>query len=428
MFLGAPINGALGVLIAVRRPRNAIGWFLLAIAAAGAVFLFTNFLAIRGLLSGAAPDGWVAWPGNVFNNASPVAEYLIFLLILFFPDGRLLPGPRWRWVAGVALAAVAVELVQALTSTSLNQLSPRVPSVPNPLAVPALDALTNSNSLLPQLSFFLLILLVLSAVVVRFRRSRDLERRQMRGFAYVAGATLAAVLLTFTFTPPNHQLATASVFVLLGTFLAVALARVRRGRSAQRRPIRWTPYIVATVVGLGSVSYSFTSPSNGPDVANAALGIGFGVLLPATIGLAVVRHGLYDLDLFISRTLVYGSLGGVHHGGVRGHRGGDRDAGGEWRQAQPRAVDPRHGDRGDRLPAGAGAGAEGGQPAGVRTAGDAVRGAQRVLGTGGGDVRGGRGAAPHGPGAPGGNRRGVGDGVAARQRGASPRGDVSGGR
>ena len=309
VFLGAPINGALGVLIAVRRPRNAIGWFLLAIAAAGAVFLFTNFLAIRGLLSGAAPDGWVAWPGNVFNNASPVAEYLIFLLILFFPDGRLLPGPRWRWVAGVALAAVAVELVQALTSTSLNQLSPRVPSVPNPLAVPALDALTNSNSLLPQLSFFLLILLVLSAVVVRFRRSRDLERRQMRGFAYVAGATLAAVLLTFTFTPPNHQLATASVFVLLGTFLAVALARVRRGRSAQRRPIRWTPYIVATVVGLGSLSYSFTSPSNGPDVANAALGIGFGVLLPATIGLAVVRHGLYDLDLFISRTLVYGSLG-----------------------------------------------------------------------------------------------------------------------
>jgi signal transduction histidine kinase/uncharacterized membrane protein YdcZ (DUF606 family) len=171
-----------------------------------------------------------------------------------------------------------------------------------------LDALTNSNSKLPQLSFFLLIVLVLVAVVVRFRRSRDLERRQMRGFAYVAGATLAAVLLTFTFTPPNHQLATASVFVLLGTLLAAALARFRRWRSPQRRPIRWTPYIVATVVGVGSLSFSFTSPSNGPDLANAALGIGFGVLLPATIGLAVMRHGLYDLDIFISRTLVYGSL------------------------------------------------------------------------------------------------------------------------
>ena len=308
VFLGVPINGALGVLIAIRRPRNTIGWFLLGIAAAGAVFLFTDFLAIRGLMSGAAPNGWVAWPGNVLNNASPVAEYLIFVLILFFPDGRLLPGPRWRWAARVALAAIAVELVQALTSLSLNQLSPRVPSVPNPLAVPALDGLTNSNSLVPQLAFFLLIVLVLVAVVVRFRRSRDLERRQMRGFAYVAGATLAAILLTFTFTPPNHQLAIASVFVLLGTLLAAALARIRRWRSEQPRPIRWTPYIVATAVGIGSLSYSFTSPSNGPDLANAALGIGFGVFLPATIGLAVMRHGLYDLDIFISRTLVYGSL------------------------------------------------------------------------------------------------------------------------
>src|ERR1700688_2091108 len=91
VFLGVPINGVLGVLIAIRRPRNAIGWFLLAIAAAGAIYLFTDFLVIRGLLSGAIPDGWVACPGNVFGAASLVAEFLIFYLILFFPDGRLLP-------------------------------------------------------------------------------------------------------------------------------------------------------------------------------------------------------------------------------------------------------------------------------------------------------------------------------------------------
>jgi len=308
LFLGAPINGVLGVLIATRRPRNAIGWFLLAIAATGAIFLFTDFLAIRGLLSGAPPNGWVAWPGNVFASATVVGEYLIFFLILVFPNGRLLPGPRWRWVAGVALAAIAVELAQSLTSLSPNRPSPRLPGVPNPLAVPALNGLTNSNSLLPQLSFFLLIVLVLIAVVVRFRRSRDLERRHMRGFAYVAGATLAAVLLTFSFTPPNHKLGETSVFVLLGTLVAAALARFRRWRGAERRPMRWAPYVVAATLGVGSLSFSFTSPSNGADVANAALGIGFGVLLPATIGLAVMRHGLYDLDIFISRTIVYGSL------------------------------------------------------------------------------------------------------------------------
>ena len=308
LFVAVTINGALGVLIAIRRPRNAIGWFLLAIAATDAVYLFTDLLAIRGLLSGAVSGGWVAWPGNVFGAASVLGELLIFLLILFFPDGRLLPGRRWRWVAGVALATIAVQLVTALTSLASNHPSPRLPGVPNPLAVPALDALTNNSSLLPQLSFFLLILLVLSAVVVRFRRSHDLERDQMRWFAYVAGATLAAVLLTFTFTPPNHQLEEASIFVLLGATVVAALARFRRSRTAEPRPMRWAPYVIAYTVGVGALSFSFTSPSNGSDVANAALGIGFGSLLPATIGLAVMRHGLYDLDVYISRTIVYGAL------------------------------------------------------------------------------------------------------------------------
>ena len=308
LFVAVPINGALGVLIAIRRPGNAIAWFLLAIAGAGAVFLFTDFLAIRGLLSGASPDGWVAWPGNVFAAASVLGEFLIFALILFFPDGRLLPGRRWRWVAGVALAAIAVQLLAALTSLSPNHPSPRLPGVPNPLAVPALDALTNSNSLFTQLLFFLLILLVLTAVVVRFRRSRGVEREQMRWFAYVAGATLGAVLLTFTFTPPNHQLEEVSIFVLLGTSVAAAVARFRRSRRAERRPMRWAPYVIAYTLGIGALSFSFTSPGDGADVANAALGIGFGSLLPATIGIAVMRHGLYDLDVYVSRTIVYGAL------------------------------------------------------------------------------------------------------------------------
>jgi hypothetical protein len=308
ILLGVPITGVLGLLIATRRPKNPIGWLMLAIAGAGAVFLFTDFLAIRGLLSGAAPNGWVAWPGNVFASATVVGQYLIFLLVMFFPNGRLLPGPRWRWVARAALCAIAVEIVQALTSLSPNRLSPRLPSVPNPLAMPALDGLTNGNSLLPQLSFFLLILLVLTAVVVRFRRSRDLERRQMTWFAYVSGATLGAILLSFSFTPPNQKLTETSVFFLLGVLVVAVVARFRRSRSAEPREMRWSLYLAAAALGIVFLCFSFTSPNDGSDVANAALGIGFGVLLPATIGVAVMRHGLYDLDIFISRTIVFGSL------------------------------------------------------------------------------------------------------------------------
>jgi signal transduction histidine kinase len=252
LFIGAPITGILGVLIAARRPQNPIGWLLLAIAATEAVFLFTNFLAIRGLLSGAAPDGWVAWSGNVFATTSSVAQFAIFFLIFFYPNGRLLPGPRWRFVAGLALAAIAVATLTLLVGLGSNQLSPRLPSVPNPLAAPALDGLTNGNAVLPQLSFTLLVILVLAAVIVRLRRSREVERHQMRWFAYVAAATLAVVL----------------------------------------------------------VSYVFSSRDNpfGLVLQNTALGIGFGILIPATIGLAVIKCGLYDLDIFVRRALVYGSL------------------------------------------------------------------------------------------------------------------------
>jgi signal transduction histidine kinase len=307
-FLSAPVVGILGVLIAARRPRNPIGWLLLAIAVANAMYLLADFLAMRGLLTGASPRSWVEWPAWVFNITGQLGVSFPFFVILFFPDGQLLPGPRWRRATRVVLAAITVVIAQPMIALAPTQLSPRLPSVPNPLAVPALDGLTNGTSLLPQLSFLVLIVLVLTAVVVRFRRSRDLERHQMRWFAYVGALTLAVILLSFTFTPPNHQLVEGSVFLLVGIGATAGVALVRRRRNRQLRAVRWSAYLTAAMLGVVSLSYSFTSPSNGNGVANAALAIGFGLLLPATIGLAIMRHGLYDIDVFISRTLVYGSL------------------------------------------------------------------------------------------------------------------------
>jgi signal transduction histidine kinase len=243
-FLAAPITGILGVLIATRRPRNPIGWLLLAIAAADAIYLTADFIGMRGLLSGASPKGWVTWVAWVYASTALPGTILVAFVILFFPDGRLLPGQRWRWAAGVVLAAAAVMIASSTIATAPIQLSPRLHSVPNPLAVPALDGLTNINS---GLYFWPLLLLgpLLAAVVVRFRRSRDVERGQMRWFAYVAAAALALLVL-------------ASVGV-----------------------------------GGATLTTGF---------------FGVAVLIPLTIGLAVMKYGLYDIDIFISRTIVYGSL------------------------------------------------------------------------------------------------------------------------
>jgi len=91
-FLSAPIVGILGVLVAVRRPRNPIGWLLLAIALAVAITLAADFVAIRGLLSGASIRGWVEWPAWLSTNPQTLAFVSLALVLLFFPNGRLLPG------------------------------------------------------------------------------------------------------------------------------------------------------------------------------------------------------------------------------------------------------------------------------------------------------------------------------------------------
>ena len=366
-FLGAPIIGILGVLIAIRRPSNPIGWLLLAIALAGAMYLTGDFVAIRGLLSGALPRSWVVWPALVFGNVWTLGNTLLIFTILFFPNGRL-PGPRWRWAFWALVVDACVTTVSSVIAVTPIELSPRLPSVPNPLAVHALDGLTNSNAPFTLVVFVSGLAIIVSAVVVRFRRSRGVERSQLRWFVYVVAAGLGLTALSIPLSALNAGLGNAAGGAGFGFGLIGAASRDDRVGDHAVRPLRHR------------------------------------------------RDHQQDAGVRLA--------GGVHHGGVRGHRGGDRDAGGERREAQPGAVDPGHSDRGDRVPAGAGAGAEGGQPAGVRAAGDAVRGAQRVLGTGGGDLRGGRGAAPDGAGAPGGHGRGVGDGVAARQRGAAPRVDV----
>ena len=249
-LLGAPITAILGVLIAIRRPRNSIGWLLLAIALADSICVFADFTAMRGLLSGAVASGWVAWAAWTYKNVFGMGAFCLLFLVFVFPNGHVLPGPRWRWAAWVGLAAVVVVTASGMVSAQSTQLSPRLPSLTNPLAIPAFDSLTNSNGTLQSLLFLLIFVGLVAEVVVRFRRSQGVERRQMRWFAYVAATALGIFILTFT--PLLSDAGTA--------------------------------------------------------IDNYTLDFGLVVAVPLTIGLAVMRYGLYDLDVFISRSIVYASL------------------------------------------------------------------------------------------------------------------------
>ena len=212
---------------------------------------------------------------------------------LTFPTGRLL-SPRWRLVAWSGLAFMLLALVG-------NGLQPDVVAVSglgvveNPVAVPVvwtpwLDRLIGLGALLliPSIGG------AVAAVVVRFRRARGVERQQLKWCSF------AAALLPL-------------------------------------------PFIVGDLPELGI---------DVPPVLVDVLYILVLPLLPLSVGIAIRRYRLYDIDRIINRTLVYGLLTALL-AGLRRPGPGPRPA---VRRARHRATDlgggRRHPGRGGPVPAG----------------------------------------------------------------------------
>jgi hypothetical protein len=231
------VLGVVGTLIASRHPGNLIGWMLCGLALWGAVAelgeAYGYVAAERGLPGGVAGEWLISWSWIVDVTAWVV-------VVLLFPNGRL-PGRRWRPVIWTSLAgAVLLFVGQALdASQTVDFSSGRSPlGVDSPLVAAAWPV-----------GAALLVAGLVAAVassVLRYRRARDVERQQLKWFAY-AGLIFALVM----------PLAAAFWYrsVLVKVLAAVAL--------------------------------------------NA---------MPLAIGAAILRYRLYDIDRIVSRTLTWALL------------------------------------------------------------------------------------------------------------------------
>ena len=254
-FLSAIVVAPLGVLIVNRRPHHGIGWLLLTVAAVQAVSLVTTFTAIRALLSGAGTTSWVEWPAWLGGWTSFLSLCMLIVVALLFPDGRL-PSRRWRWIGRAVVAYFAVVLIMSIFSGGTTQPASSLPSIPAPFAIAPLSGLNAGNGSTPLDVLWLGLPLVIGAtawaLIVRLRRASGMERQQLKWFVYITGVLAVMVVLSYL------------------------LSNVR-------------PTWIAAVMGE-SLTY------------------GFLVVLPVTIGVAIIGYGLYDIDVFVSRALVYGSL------------------------------------------------------------------------------------------------------------------------
>jgi len=250
-----PIGYAiLGGLVVSQQPRNALGWIFLAIAFLNALpGTTTQYSRFALMTEPHAPfSPWIPWVGYV-SATLVYPSGLATLALMLVPNGRLL-SPRWRWVAWAGMVMTAYLLVTVCLDPIAIQFSGMQP-IPNPTGIAGLEGL-NSGAIgtAGYLTASLVLAIGASSLVVRFRRAGGEERQQLR---WVAVATAFAVLINIAYT------------LVAVTFLTPDL------RTAL------APIVVIT---------------------------GFALALPAGFAVAILRYRLYDLDLLLNRTILYGAV------------------------------------------------------------------------------------------------------------------------
>jgi hypothetical protein len=260
VFIGIPC-AAVGFLVARRQPANPLGWLFLA----AAVCLFVSnagadyaYLVYR--LGHRLPFGPI---GLVLDQLWTAGLVLFVVVILLFPDGRL-PSRFWRWALGI-YCALYIALVAAIAVATAGALAAHPVRID---AAGGLSAVDNPVGWFAavQHSIFILLLAMSAGFIVRqlltWRRSSGERRQQLKWLASGAAVSIASLILGIAFSTT-------------GTTTTVR---------------EWVDNIIF-----------------------------FGVAaLPVSMGVAILRYRLYEIDRIISRTLAYAAVTGLLIGAYAG--------------------------------------------------------------------------------------------------------------
>jgi hypothetical protein len=240
-----------GALVASRRPENPIGWIFCGTGLLYGVQAFASGYADYALLghTGSLPGGeLMAWISGWIGV--PVLPLAGVLLVLLFPNGKLL-SRKWQlvvWMAACGSAMLALGAALGPGSLSFQ------PTFDNPLG--------------------------LGGAIGKLGPS--------------AGGVVEILVRVGFF------------FVLVSWLFAVAamITRMDQARGAERQQLKWFVYTVALlVVGFLAALLGFGQHSVAWNMGIAAFNF-----LPIAAGIAILRYRLYDIDVVINRTLVYGVL------------------------------------------------------------------------------------------------------------------------
>jgi len=241
---------AIGALLVVRRPGNAVGWLMVLVGVGYALSQLTVSLA-SSFAAANTPDGdRLAQVAGWLTVLLQLVTVLHFAIGFLFPTGRV-QSPRWEWFMRGFWTFAAVFVVLSLIQPGPLQL------------IPALD---NPFGFGPDL----------------------------RG-----GRPIAPVLV----------LAAVVVFVSL---VISMVSRYRSGGRLERQQLTWfVTALGVSAVGLGIATAEGLVTDDPRNAIGLTVYVYAGAVVPIAIGIAILRHHLYDIDRIIRRTIAYAMVTGT---------------------------------------------------------------------------------------------------------------------
>ena len=236
--------GTVGAVVTSHQPRNPLGWIYLAVAfvmmgLAGFANDYAYYATVThpGLVGGAV----AAWAPNW--AWVPAFSLLLTFSFVLFPDGRP-PSSRWRpvlWASGLigVLWSVAFMFEEHDYTDALDR------PASNPFAIAGLGGFFDGARNVLAIVFFILVLLSIASLVVRFRRGNPDERHQLKWLIFAS-----CVVFVWFALPFNHGADT------------------------------WVDAVSGAVISL----------------------------IPISAGIAILKYRLYDIDAVISKAVVYATL------------------------------------------------------------------------------------------------------------------------
>jgi len=248
------VFSTVGAVVAASRPENPIGWIFLTIGFSNLMWTpaFEYAISVSEMQNpGAGSIALVGWVTMLADSIGTLGWELITIAILLFPNGRLL-SPRWKPLVWFAILLIALETLSSMLNPGQRTY---LPATVNPIGIDSLAGVISVwQDYIAMPLYIATLALCAVSLLLRFLHASGEERQQIKWVAYATVLVVISLLLNAAnvilgFPVPN--------WITLGIFLA---------------------------------TYAW---------------------LPISVGIAILKFRLYNIDVIINRTLVYGVLTGM---------------------------------------------------------------------------------------------------------------------